>query len=48
MSSLTEIVDEMKKEGRQPRILIDAHETTLAALVALAKRVEALEGAKRK
>lgn len=40
---LSQIVEEMEKEGRLPRLVIEAHKQTLAALVAMAKRVEALE-----
>ena len=40
---LTQIVAEMKKDARQPVIVIAAHEQTLAALVELANRIEALE-----
>ncbi len=43
MTSLTETVDQMDAEGRVPRVVIDAHKQTLAALVELAKRVEELE-----
>lgn len=43
MTSLAEIIARMEKEGRQPRILIDAHKETQAALEALASRIAALE-----
>jgi hypothetical protein len=43
MMDLTQIVAEMKKDARQPAIVIAAHEQTLAALVELANRLEALE-----
>ena len=43
MMDLTQIVAEMKKDARQPSIVIAAHEQTLAALVELANRLEALE-----
>lgn len=45
---LTEIIVEMEKEGRVPRISIEAHRKTLEALVALAKRLDAVEAPKRK
>lgn len=41
--SLTEIVEQMAAEGRLPSPVIEAHKQTLAALVEMAKRVEALE-----
>jgi len=40
---LTQIVAEMKKDARQPAIVISAHELTLAALVELANRLTAIE-----
>jgi len=43
MMDLTQIVAEMKKDARQPAIVIAAHEQTLAALVELANRLTAIE-----
>lgn len=43
MASLTEIVEQMEAEGRLPRPVIEAHRQTLAALVKLTERIEALE-----
>ena len=48
MSSLTEIVAELEKEARAPKPIIEAHKLTLAALVALTKRIEAVEAAVKK
>lgn len=46
--TLTDIIADMEKEGRVPKPLLDAHKQTLAALVALAERIEALEKKPRK
>lgn len=40
---LSRIVEDMEAEGRLPRAVIEAHKQTLAALVAMARRVEAIE-----
>ncbi len=41
--TLTEIIAEMKSAGRQPDIVVSAHEKTLDAIVALAQRLDKLE-----
>lgn len=41
--TLTEIVAELEKEARAPKLIIEAHLRTLEALVVLSKRLEALE-----
>jgi hypothetical protein len=46
--TLTEIIAEMEKAGRVPKPLLEAHQKTLEALVALAERIEALERKPRK
>lgn len=47
--NLTDIIAEMEQEGRTPKTVLEAHKKTLEALVALAKRLDALETvAKRK
>lgn len=43
MTPLPDIIAELEKDGRQPRILIDAHKETLAVLEALAERIARLE-----
>lgn len=43
--TLTQVVDELEAEARAPKPIIEAHKLTLAALVALTKRIEALERA---
>lgn len=48
MTPLADIIAEMEKDGRQPRVLIDAHKETLAALEALAKRIATLEKLQQK
>jgi hypothetical protein len=48
MTPLPDIIAEMEKDGRQPRILIDAHKETLTALEALAKRIARLEKPQQK
>lgn len=46
--TLTDIITEMEKEGRVPKPILDANKQILAALVALAARIEALEKKPRK
>jgi hypothetical protein len=41
--TLTEVVAELEAEQRAPKPIIEAHKLTLHALVALTKRIEALE-----
>lgn len=45
---LTEIVAELQQEARAPKLVIEAHKKTLEALVALTKRIEAIEAAQKK
>lgn len=43
MTDLSRIVEDMEADARLPRPIIEAHKQTLAALVAMARRLEALE-----
>lgn len=46
--TLTEIIEELEKEGRCPVLLLDAHKKSLEALVALAERLDKLERAEKR
>jgi leucyl aminopeptidase len=46
--TLTDVVTELERDARAPKPIIEAHKLTLAALVALTKRIEALEAANKK